>query len=176
MVKLINQDYLTNKKRYLDVEKWLKQIVGAQVEIEHVGSTAIPDIKGKNIVDILLGAKDKQHFEELAQLLSANGFFGSVRSKTDIYQFFASRQEETGDGDVHIHLVVVGTDRHDEFVILRDFLLANKNEAQQYSRHKEEILNLGEIDRKTYREIKSKYVSALIQRAKDWRNKQTLNN
>ena len=172
MVKLINQDYLANKKRFLEVEKWLKQIVGDQVEIEHVGSTAIPDIKGKNIIDILIGAKNREQFEKFAQSLTESGYFGSEKSKTDIYQFFASRQEETGDGDVHIHLVVVGTERHDEFLILRDFLLANENEAKQYSQHKDEILALGQIDRKTYREIKSKYVSALIQRAKDWHKKQ----
>lgn len=172
MVKLINQDYLANKKRFLEVEKWLKQIVGDQVEIEHVGSTAIPDIKGKNIIDILIGAKNKEQFEKFAQTLVSSGYFGSEKSKTDIYQFFASRQEETGDGDVHIHLIVVGTERHDEFLILRDFLLANENEAKQYSQHKDEILALGQIDRKTYREIKSKYVSALIQRAKDWHKKQ----
>ncbi len=172
MVTIINQDYLANKKRYFEVEKWLKQIVGGQVEIEHVGSTAIPDIKGKNIIDILIGANDKVQFEKFAQSLTSSGYFGSEKSKTDIYQFFASRQEETGDGDVHIHLVVVGTDRHDEFLILRDFLLANENEVQQYSQHKEEILALSKIDRKTYREIKSKYVTALIQRAKDWHNKQ----
>ena len=172
MVKLINQDYLANKKRFSEVEKWLKQIVGDQVEIEHVGSTAIPDIKGKNIIDILIGAKNKEQFEKFAQALTSSGYFGSEKSKTDIYQFFASRQEETGVGDVHIHLVVVGTERHDEFLILRDFLLANENEAKQYSQHKDEILALGQIDRKTYREIKSKYVSALIQRAKDWHKKQ----
>ena len=65
MVKLINQDYLANKKRFLEVEKWLKQIVGDQVEIEHVGSTAIPDIKGKNIIDILIGVKTRSSLKNL---------------------------------------------------------------------------------------------------------------
>ena len=166
MVKLINQDYLANKKRFLEVEKWLKQIVGDQVEIEHVGSTAIPDIKGKNIIDILIGAKNKEQFEKFAQSLTSSGYFGSEKSKTDIYQFFASRQEETGDGDVHIHLVVVGTGRHDEFLILRDYLLRHKEEADRYLNHKKELISSGVTDRKLYRATKSKYVSELIARAK----------
>ena len=49
-------------------------------------------------------------------ILIKNNFYPSPRK--DIYQFFASRKEETKSGDIHIHLVVKNTDRYKEFIIL----------------------------------------------------------
>ena len=166
MVELKSQDYRKNKELYFETEKDLRKILGEYVPIDHVGSTAIPGIVGKNIIDILIGAKDEQEFISLRQKLIDVGYFASVNSKTDIYQFFASKQGETGEGDVHLHLVVIDTERYREFLILRDYLLAKPEEAIAYSEHKKELLSQGISDRKLYRATKSKYVTALIERAK----------
>ncbi len=171
MVKLKKQNYAKNKKLYLLIQQKLQDIFGKNVCVEHVGSTAIPNMYGKNIIDVLLGVDSSVQLDEFAKVLEQNGYFGSQKSKTDIYQFFASSQSETGDGDVHIHLVVIGTDRYNEFVILRDYLLANPTKAQAYSDHKKQIINLISTDRAMYREIKSKYVSQLIYQAKQSFNK-----
>jgi GrpB-like predicted nucleotidyltransferase (UPF0157 family) len=62
--------------------------------------------------------------------------------------------------------VIKNTERYREFLILRNYLLNNKEEAKNYSDMKKEILNNGFNDRKEYRRIKSKYVTELIERAK----------
>ena len=166
MVELKSQDYRKNKELYFETEKDLRKILGEFVPIDHVGSTAIPGIVGKNIIDILIGAKDEQEFISLRQKLIDVGYFASVNSKTDIYQFFASKQGETGEGDIHLHLVVIDTERYKEFLVLRDYLLATPEEALAYSEHKKELLSQGISDRKLYRATKSKYVTELIARAK----------
>lgn len=171
MVQLINQNYEYNKKLYNKVETELRKLFNKSTPINHVGSTAIPNIVGKNIIDVLVGATDKEQFDKYAIILSNNGFFPSYNSKTDIYQFFASKQEETGSGDIHIHLVVIDTERYNEFLILKQYLLQNSHEAQAYSNHKQLILQQN-LDRKTYRSVKSEYVSALIARAKEYISKQ----
>lgn len=163
MVELINQDYKKNKLLYSSIESVLKDNL-SYAKIDHVGSTAIPNICGKNIIDILVGVS-LDNFDIARNTLIDMGYCPSERSRTDIYQFFASKIEETGSGDTHIHLVVLDTDRYNEFIILRDYLLDNPDEAIAYSKHKEEILKLG-LDRKAYREVKSKYVTELINRAK----------
>lgn len=166
MVELKSQDYRKNKELYFETEKDLRKILGEFVPIDHVGSTAIPGIVGKNIIDILIGANTEQEFVALRQKLIDAGYFASVNSKTDIYQFFASKQGETGEGDIHLHLVVIDTERYKEFLVLRDYLLANLEEAVAYSEHKKELLSQGISDRKLYRATKSKYVTELIARAK----------
>ena len=166
MVELKVQDYFKNKQTYAEKEKLLLSALGNNTEINHVGSTAIPDMCGKNIIDVLVGAKNQEEFERFKEIIVWLGYFASQNSKTEIYQFFASRQGETGEGDSHIHLVVMDTERYNDFLILRDYLLANKKEAEDYSNHKKKLIEMGVVDRKEYRRVKSEYVSALIERAR----------
>lgn len=173
MVELKVQDFDKNKKFYLNVHDVLSQKFNDEtVPINHVGSTAIPNMVGKNIIDVLVGAKNQAEFKKLYDIIADLGFFASQNSKNEIYQFFASKQGETGEGDVHIHLVITDTERYDEFLILRDYLLSHPQEAEAYSNLKKTLIEQGITDRKQYRATKSEYVSALIERAKQNLSKQ----
>lgn len=171
MVELEVQDFEKNKKMYESIKAELKVLLGEDVPIDHVGSTAIPDMCGKNIIDVLVGAKTEQKFVEMREKIANMGYFASQNSRSEIYQFFASKQGETGSGDTHIHLVVMGTDRYEDFLTLRDYLLENKKEAEDYMNHKKKLIELGVTDRKQYRATKSEYVSALIERARENKKK-----
>ena len=166
MVDFINQDFVKNKELYNQIARDLSRKLG-NCPINHVGSTAIPNMKGKNIIDILIGAKDDNEFNYFVDIISNIGYFPSSKSKTNIYQFFASSTNETGSGDIHIHLSIIGTDRYEEFLILRDYLLSHPEEAKKYSDYKKQILADKNVDRKQYRSIKSTYVSQLIETAKN---------
>ena len=88
MVELVVQDFEKNKQCYETAKQKLQIALGENIDIHHVGSTAIPNIVGKNIIDILVGAENKTQFEELYQKITNLGFFASQNSKTDIYTFF----------------------------------------------------------------------------------------
>lgn len=165
MIELINQDFEKNKELYIKTKCELQKSLG-NVRIEHVGSTAIPEICGKNIIDILVGAENSFEFEKFKDLITQLGYFPSKNSATEIYQFFASTESETGNGDVHIHLGIIGTERYEEFIILKNYLLTCPDEAVAYSNHKKELVKKGITDRKMYRNLKSEYVTKLIERAK----------
>lgn len=167
MVELVLQHFNKNKKAYQDAKQTLQKTLGKNIDIHHVGSTAIPNIVGKNIIDVLVGAESKAEFEHFEKQLISLGFYASQNSKTDIYTFFASSQSETTSGDIHIHLVIKNTERYNEFLILKNYLLEVPQEAQNYSDHKKQILTQT-LERKQYRQIKSEYVSALIERAKQY--------
>ena len=171
MVELEVQDFEKNKKAYKLVENELKDVLGENVRVDHVGSTAIPDMCGKNIIDVLVGAVNMQEFDKIKRKLELLGYFASQNSKSEIYQFFASKQGETGSGDTHIHLAIMRTDRYEDFLTLRDYLLRNKKEAEDYSNYKKKLIELGVTDRKQYRATKSEYVSALIERARENKKK-----
>ena len=170
MVELEIQNFENNKEQYKQKSEELRNILG-NAPIDHVGSTAIPDMCGKNIIDILVGAKDQNEFEIFKKRISGLGYYASQNSKTEIYQFFASRQGETGAGDTHVHLVVMGTDRYEDFLTLRNYLLENKQEAIDYANCKKDLIKRGITDRKEYRATKSLYVSSLIERARKALNK-----
>ena len=167
MVELEIQDYEKNKIEYKKIESLLKEKLGENIEVSHVGSTAIPDMCGKNIIDILVGANSEDEFIRFRQIIEEIGYIASQNSKTEIYQFFASRVGETSSGDSHIHLVVKNTERYREFLILRNYLLENRDEVYAYVQCKKKLIEKGITDRKQYRETKSLYVSQLIKRAKE---------
>ena len=167
MVNLLNQDFIKNKALYNEISSELTQKLGNNCPINHVGSTAIPNMQGKNIIDILIGAKNEKEFNKFVEILSSIGYFPSSNSRTNIYQFFASTTVETSSGDVHLHLSIIGTDRYNEFLILRDYLLSHPKEAEKYSNYKKQILQDNNNDRKQYKAIKSIYVSQLIENAQN---------
>lgn len=171
MVELVEQNFTENKEKYNNVEKVLKTALGTQVPIDHVGSTAIPNMVGKNIIDVLVGAKDAQQFSQFLEVISNLGYLPSQNSKSEIYQFFASHSGETSSGDTHIHLVIMNTERYSEFLVLRDYLLANPDVATQYSNHKKMLLQKGITNRKEYRNTKSEFVTQLIKQAKEYKLK-----
>lgn len=168
MVELIKQDFDKNKTIYQNIERELRTKIPINVPITHVGSTAIPNMYGKNIIDILIGAKNKKQFDEIAKELIDCGFIPSNNSQSDVYQFFASKKEETGSGDIHIHLVMENTNRYLDFIILKKYLLANKEEALAYSNYKKQIISQGITERKKYKSIKSEYVTELLERARKY--------
>ena len=52
MVELVRQNFKTNKKIYNETKHNLRKKLDKSISIEHVGSTAIPNMYGKNIIDI----------------------------------------------------------------------------------------------------------------------------
>ena len=165
MIELVKQNFEKNKKLYSNIEKELKINLGDNRPITHVGSTAIPNMYGKNIIDILIGALNFDELEEITASLINMGYFVS-KSKVDIYRFFSSTEEETASGDIHIHLVILDTERYQEFIILKTYLLCNQLEAKNYSEFKKKIVKKNVKEREKYKMVKSEYVSNLILRAK----------
>ena len=166
MVELYKQNFRKNKSLYNSVERNLVKKLGKGVPVCHVGSTSIPNMYGKNIIDILIGASSEHQLLEIEKILVDAGYFASPR-KDNEHQFFSSTDKETGSGDIHIHLVISTTERYNNFIILREYLLDNKSEALEYSNHKKELTSKGITDRNEYKKIKSEYVAKLLKRAKN---------
>ena len=113
MVQLERQNFKKNKQFYNKILQDLRKNINDSIPINHVGSTAIPNMYGKNILDILIGAEDIKEFNKLKGILESKGFIASKNSKDNIYQFFASNEGETSSGDIHIHLVIKNTERYE---------------------------------------------------------------
>ena len=153
------------------VKNKLALVIADSSQIHHVGSTAVLGLDGKNILDILISAKDSEHMNELRDKLVAIGYFPSLNpSSRQEYIFLASRQEETGEGDIHIHLAVANTETHDDFLIIRDYLRSHNDEANQYSKIKYQYVKQANYDRSAYKKLKAAYVDKLLQRARQWKN------
>jgi len=153
------------------VKNKLAPVLVGGSRIHHVGSTAVLGLDGKNILDILISTKDNKHMNELRDKLVAIGYFPSLNpSSRQDYILLASRQEETSEGDIHIHLAVADTETHDNFLIIRDYLRSHNDEADQYSKIKYQYAKQANYDRSAYKKLKAAYVDKLLRRARRWKN------
>ena len=165
MVTLEEQNYNENQTKFKEIKQKLEDKINKNIEIIHVGSTSIPSIKyGKNIIDILIGGKDKKEFAEIAKILESINYIPSDKSKTEEYKFFASTNEETKSGDIHIHLVLKDTNRYKEFILLKEYFLENEKEAIAYSNFKQKLISTQTNNRAEYKKIKSEYVTKIIEK------------
>lgn len=151
-------------KRFNQEEYRLSMLLPTNIKIEHVGSSAV-FIGGKNIVDILIGVPTRKDMISIKNILIKNGYFERNDSHEDRI-FLASTQEETSEGDFHIHICPIKEESYENFIILRNFLKNNPEKAQEYLKKKYEFAKEANFDRKKYKALKSVYVSELLTEAK----------
>lgn len=168
MVEIIKQNYHENVVKFKKIKKELLKILDNKCIINHVGSTAIPRMSGKNIIDILIGVCSLRELETVSNILLNNGYYIG-NSSTRRYYFLASTKEETKSGDVHLHIAIINEKRYNNFLYLRDYLLDNPSVCREYVKVKRDILLKYGNDRKKYRKIKSNYVKELIINARKYR-------
>lgn len=167
MVDLVRQNFRKNTQKFKKTKKELKLILGDDLPIDHVGSTVLPHMIGKNILDVLVGVSKKEQLDVVAKKLEQKGFFRG-RSCEEKYRFLRSSASETKNGDTHIHVAIIGDSRYEDFLILKRYLLDNPNQAQAYAEHKKLVVEMAKGDRKSYRAIKGKFVDELLVRAREY--------
>ena len=161
MVAIVRQNFLKNQRQFVVVKRQLLELLGDDVVIEHVGSTAVPGLVGKNIIDIVIGVRASSDVVMVSQRLVQAGWF--VGQKCDAgYYFLASRQEETVAGDVHLHLALVGGQRYRQFVEIRNFLRHNPDWRRRYKQVKCQLVRELRADRATYKRLKSQFVEQML--------------
>ena len=151
-------------KRFMSEKQRLLSFLPDAIIIEHVGSSAV-GIGGKNIVDILIGVSDKDEILRIRDILKENGYFEGHDSHDDRI-FLASSENETGDGDFHIHICPITCDSYKDFILLRGFLVSNPENSKEYYNKKIEFANKSGFDRQKYKTLKSQYLAQLLSEIK----------
>lgn len=152
---------MKNQRQFAVIKRRLSELLGDDVVIEHVGSTAVSGLVGKNIIDIVIGVRASSDVAMTSQRLAQAGWFVGKKCDAD-YCFLASRQEETVAGDVHLHLVLVGGQRYRQFVEIRDFLRHNPDWCRRYNQVKCQLVRELRADRATYKQLKSQFVEQIL--------------
>jgi GrpB-like predicted nucleotidyltransferase (UPF0157 family) len=132
--------------------------------IEHFGSTAVPGMAGKPIVDLLVGVADLRSASRRLSVLGALGYenFGEI--------FIPGRIYLRRRGPPHFNLAVteVGGPFWRDQLIIRDFLRAHPDEAAAYSAHKRSIFAEGSRLFSNYSQAKGPFLAKLKERAVQW--------
>lgn len=162
MLTIHKSDPSLNDKFYQARQK-LRDILGDDVSIEHVGSTAVPGVDGKGIIDIMVGCNGIDEMRQCADKLVSNGFFPARRNASADRILVTSRAEDTIKGDIHVHIVVQGSPEAENFIAIRDYLRLHPDVAAEYSRLKHHIAASVNFDRELYKKQKSGFLSRILE-------------
>lgn len=151
------------KDWYLEEKARLQKILPPDSRIDHTGSTAIPGIAAKPIVDILVQVPEAVDFAEVAGLLEDAGWICMAHS--DRRYSFNKGYTPAGYADrvFHLHLVRTGDDDELHF---RDWLQTHPADARAYEALKRTLSEQFEHDRDRYTAGKTGFVNRILSQAR----------
>ncbi len=136
------------------------------VRLEHVGSTAVPGLAAKPIIDLQLSVDTLERRERYVEPLEGLGYLFAPDPESPARHFFARPPERPR--AYHLHVCEAGGDVELRHLAVRDFLRAHADEAARYAALKRELAARHATDRLAYIEGKEAYVTALEERAVTW--------
>jgi GrpB-like predicted nucleotidyltransferase (UPF0157 family) len=142
---------------------------GLLKRIEHFGSTAVPGLWAKPIIDILVEVTSlEQTKEKIVPVLESQGYEyfwrPSLFKGQASYPFFIKRNEK-GIRTHHIHIIESNLEDTDE-LLFRDYLIGHPQTAAQYQSLKLSLAKLYPNDREAYTNGKTDLIVKVVEEAK----------
>ncbi|SFR67672.1 GrpB domain, predicted nucleotidyltransferase, UPF0157 family [Agromyces sp. CF514] len=145
--------FLEHRRRILDA------LAPVPVGIEHIGSTSVPGLAAKPIVDILVTVDDITAEEDYLDALLAAGYELRVREP-------GHRLVRTPARDVHVHLFERDDPAVPEYLLFRDHLRSDAVDRALYERTKRSLISRQWDDMNDYADAKTDVIVAIKARAR----------
>jgi GrpB-like predicted nucleotidyltransferase (UPF0157 family) len=149
-------------KRYAEHAARLRGALGGRVvRIDHVGSTSVPGLAAKPIIDIVLEVPDSTDEPAYAGDLEAAGYLLRIREP----EFFEHRLFRAPDGAVHVHVFSAGCSETERMVRFRDWLRTDDADRDLYLRTKRDLAARDWKYMQQYADAKSGVIEEIMTRA-----------
>jgi len=140
--------------------------------IEHFGSTAVPNLTAKPIVDMLVEVRDLQETRRrIAPVLESQNYdyFWRPTWGDDTPPFYAwfIKRNSTGQRTHHIHMVEAHFEHWDR-LLFRDYLIGHPETAMEYQALKVGLAESHSRDRVAYTEGKTEFIVRVTEEAKEF--------
>lgn len=163
-VELYNAEW---KERFLTAAQALRKVFGELVvEVHHIGSTSVPGLSAKPIIDLCLVVSDIQAVDGFNGRMEALGYVPKGENGIPGRRFFMKGTEERRDW--HVHTFQVGHPDIGRHLRFRDYLIAHPAEAQAYGRLKQELAKCFPHDIEGYMAGKDAFIKEIDQKALAW--------
>ena len=149
--------------RFAELEVRIRSTLGdAALAIEHIGSTSVPHLAAKPIIDVLVVVADVDEEWSYVTALEDAGFVLRVREA-------GHRMFRTPGRDVHIHVYSSGDQAITDYLDLRDWLRVDESDRTLYADVKRDLARRPWSDMNHYAEAKSDVIRQALGRARAWR-------
>ena len=140
----------------------IRSVLGATaVRVEHAGSTSVPGLPAKPIIDIVLAVPDSADEASYAPALQAAGYVLRIREP----DWFEHRLFKGPDTDINLHVFTAGEAEIDRMLLFRDWLRANDAERDAYLQVKRDLAKRTWRHVQHYADAKTAIVQEIVARA-----------
>lgn len=131
-------------------------------EVEHIGSTSIPNLPAKPIIDLMASISSLHDIKEIEEVLSLYDwhYVPPVLDKQEWRRFFVKVKKDKR--VAHLHLMLDGEDRWKEQLDFRNKLRANVDLTKQYATLKKQLAEEFNNDREKYTEAKTEFIKKVL--------------
>ena len=145
---------------YLEQAQRIRGALGpAAVQIEHIGSTSVPGLAAKPIIDVLVTVEDLTAEEDYLDQLLQVGYDLRVREP-------GHRLVRTPACDVHVHVMEDGDEAASDYLLFRNHLRAHTEDRELYERTKRALIDQDWADMNDYAEAKTGVITEIKERAR----------
>ena len=142
---------------------------GRLVEVHHIGSTAIPGIRAKPVIDMLAVVRDVALLDGRGSGLEALGYEAMGEFGMAGRRYFR-KDDAAGNRTHQIHAFEAGSPQIGRHLAFRDFLRAHRDYAEQYDALKSRLAALYLDDIAGYTDGKDAFIREMDARAASWRS------
>jgi len=146
----------------------LRRLLGSNfVAAHHVGSTAVPSIVAKPIVDVLVEVYSVSRLDDLAETMQSHGYQAMGEYGLPGRRYYRKHRHH-GVRSHHVHAYEVGNTEIHRHLAFRDFLLAHPEIAQEYSALKQQLALAHPNDKAAYVDGKDTFIREVQAKALAW--------
>ncbi len=157
--------------RYAAIEERLARTLplGLFTRIAHIGSTAVPGLSAKPIIDVQVEVTSLERVRrEVVPMMQELGYEyiwrPTMGEEAPFYAWFIGRNAQ-GERTEHIHMVQPDPASEDR-LLFRDFLRSHPAEASRYEALKQQLLRAHADDRAAYTQGKTDYIHSIVHQAR----------
>jgi GrpB-like predicted nucleotidyltransferase (UPF0157 family) len=131
--------------------------------VHHVGSTAVPGLAAKPVIDILVGVESLEGSRPCIALVEPLQYVYFPYLADEMHWFC---KPDPARRTHHLHLVPTGSPRFSDEMAFRDYLRTHTGHAQEYERLKLHLAAVHRHDREAYTQGKSDFVRSTLELAR----------
>ncbi|HAT8179101.1 TPA: GNAT family N-acetyltransferase [Legionella pneumophila] len=139
------------------------------IDIQHVGSTAIPGMASKPIIDIQIAVSSLEEMKSIAvPILQKLGYEYWEDNPDPERMFFVKGMPPYGNGRTHhVHIVETLSRHWKGKILFRDYLLSHSEAAEEYQQLKIKLAQEHKYDREQYTDAKSEFINQILKLAQN---------
>jgi GrpB-like predicted nucleotidyltransferase (UPF0157 family) len=145
--------YEIEKQRLLDAS------IDLSLKIEHIGSTSIPNIFAKPVIDIIIGTKTSQDIDIVTDIITTTGYIKEGARQDHVWLCSPSPLNRK----YIIHLTYSGSTEWQRRIAFRDHLLKHPNKAVEYEKLKKALSKIHCSNLNFYTSGKAEFVQSCIE-------------